>query len=286
MTVFSSAPPLIRRVMTWAIRNGWCVPIIFRRPTFPCCQPLEFLRLLRGRDACALHRGRTPTERRDRQCHQPQIAHQRPAGDVEVVETNHLRERNLTPPDHLPWTRHPRLEIEPLTRPALDVLVLVQDERTRAHEAHLADDDVEKLRQLVQRKASQELADTCYARVAEDLEHPRVAAWNEMPVEMRELVLPVLGVGVHRAELEDSEGAARGAYSHLPEEDGPRGVDLDHQGKQCEDRCKDDKRGDREREIRRPLQQAGGAREPERRQADQRQTLDGMDLDSGADEFE
>jgi hypothetical protein len=107
-----------------------------------------------------------------------------------------------------------------------------------------------------------------------------------MPVEMRNLMLPLLGVGVHRAKLEDPERTARGAYSYLPEEDGPWGVDLDHQRKQCEDRCQDDERGDREREIHSPLEQAGGARKTERRQAEERQALDGMDLDSGADEFE
>ena len=46
------------------------------------------------------------------------------------------------------------LEIEPLTCPSFDVLVLVQDERARSDEAHLSHEDVEKLGQLVQTEAS------------------------------------------------------------------------------------------------------------------------------------
>ena len=63
-----------------------------------------------------------------------------------------------------------------------------------------------------------------------------------MPVEVRDLVLALLSVRVHRTELEDPEGAAGGAHPHLPKEDGARRVDLDHQREQCEDRREDDER--------------------------------------------
>src|SRR5919108_2096286 len=180
MTVFSSAPPFTRRVMTCAIRNGWIAPIIWGA-------------MLRE----PLPGTRTAAERRDRERHQPHVAHQRPAGDVEIVEADHLRERNLAPSEHLPRPGHAWLEIQPLTGPSFDVLVLVEDERPRADEAHLSDEDVQKLRQLVESKAPQELADPRDARIVDDLEHPRIAAWSEMPVEVGELALPLVGVGVH-----------------------------------------------------------------------------------------
>ena len=80
----------------------------------------------------------------------------RPVGDVQVVELDHLLERDLIPPEDLPEPRDPRLQVEPAPSPVDDVLVLLEDQRPRPDEAHLAPEDVDQLRQLVERVAAQE----------------------------------------------------------------------------------------------------------------------------------
>ena len=68
---------------------------------------------------------------------------------------------------------HARRQVQPAAVPALDLRVLLEDERPRADEAHLAAQDVEQLRQLVERGAAQEPADARDARVVGDLEQAR-----------------------------------------------------------------------------------------------------------------
>ncbi len=86
---------------------------------------------------------------------------------------------------------------------ALDQLDLL---RTRADDAHLAAQDVDQLRQLVEAEPAQEAPDPGDARVVGELEH-RVAQVIE-PDHVREAFL---GVGDHRAELVHLERVARRA---------------------------------------------------------------------------
>jgi hypothetical protein len=69
--------------------------------------------------------------------------------------------------------RSPRMESSPACPavPALDALVLLDHERTRADEAHLAFEDVQELRQLIQRTLAQEPPYPRNAGVVGDLEH-------------------------------------------------------------------------------------------------------------------
>ena len=111
--------------------------------------------------------------------------------------------------------------------PVDDVLVLLEDQRPRADERHLAPDDVDQLRELVDPRAPEEAAETRYTRVVRDLEHPRVVV--AVHVEMGDLRLPLLRVDHHRAELVDAERPVAGAHPYLPEEHRPGRVDLDPQ---------------------------------------------------------
>ena len=136
--------------------------------------------------------------------------------------------------EHLPETGHAGLEVEAPARPAVDVMVLLGDERARTDQAHLATEHVEQLRELVQRSAAQEASDAGDARVVLDLEHPLVAA--SVLVQVRDLVLAPLGVGDHRAELEDLELAVIAADPRLAEEHRAGRVELDRERCQCEER--------------------------------------------------
>ena len=72
--------------------------------------------------------------------------------------------------EDLPGAGHARREVQPAAVPALDLAVLVEHERARADEAHLAAQHVRQLRKLVERGAAQEPPDARDARVVGDLE--------------------------------------------------------------------------------------------------------------------
>src|SRR3954453_14038097 len=78
------------------------------------------------------------------------VAPQRPVGDVEVVDRDHLPQRDLRGAEDLPLTGHAGLEVQPPAVPALDAGVLLGYERARPNERHLAAQDVEQLRKLVE----------------------------------------------------------------------------------------------------------------------------------------
>ena len=59
----------------------------------------------------------------------------------------------------------PGVDVEPACGPARDLVGLVEDERPRADEAHLAAQHVPELRQLVEAALAQERADAGDARV-------------------------------------------------------------------------------------------------------------------------
>ena len=111
----------------------------------------------------------------------------------------------------------PGLRCEPAARPALDKLVLVEDQWAGPHERHLPHEDIEQLWKLVEPPAPEEVADPGHARVVRDLEHPRIV--GEVHVQVSDLGLQALGVLDHRPELEDTEGPLALAHSHLSEED-------------------------------------------------------------------
>ena len=70
----------------------------------------------------------------------------------------------------------PGREVQPAAVEADHQRVLVDHQRPRADEAHLAAQDVEELGELVERGAAQERADARDARVVRDLEQPAPAS--------------------------------------------------------------------------------------------------------------
>ena len=98
------------------------------------------------------------------------------------------------------------------------MLVLVEDQGTRSDERHLRAENVEELRQFVERVAAKDPADGRDSRIVRDLEHARVLAGQQVLVHVLDVELPQFGVGVHRPELVDAERPASGPHPHLPEE--------------------------------------------------------------------
>src|ERR1700735_4393771 len=114
------------------------------------------------------------------------------------------------------------MEGQAATMPSLDALILVEDQRTRPNQAHLAAQHVEQLGQLVQGGLSQEVADARYPGILGDLEEALLGF-----VAIDQGVLELLGFGDHRAELEQPEATLVAPDPHLAEEDGTFGVELD-----------------------------------------------------------
>ncbi len=103
-----------------------------------------------------------------RSADQPQVEAERAAVDVLQVERDSLVEADPAPGVRLPEAGQARHDRQPAEVPRLVDLDLVRDRRTRADQAHLAADDVDQLRQLVQVRSAQEGSQPRDARVGRD----------------------------------------------------------------------------------------------------------------------
>ena len=128
----------------------------------------------------------------------------------------------------------------------------VQGAGAPSHQGHIAFEDVEKLRKLIQRGIADDVADPAGFSVpvfllrADDagivlqLEHHAVLD----PVFLIEFLLPFLGVHIHGAEFPAPEGAAVLADAGLPEEDGagvrPFDQRADDEGQEPGDQAADE----------------------------------------------
>src|SRR5215213_5077174 len=103
--------------------------------------------------ATALLVGLPPPEHgRNRAGDESQVAPQRPAADVDVVEVQHLAEGDAATARDLPESGDPGLEREAMPAPVLDPLVLVERQWSWADKAHVPLDHVEELGKLVDRE--------------------------------------------------------------------------------------------------------------------------------------
>ena len=120
--------------------------------------------------------------------------------------------------------------------------------RAGADEGHVALEDVPELREFVEARLADEAADLRDARVIFHLEHEAVHF-----IFCKELLLALLRVLVHAAELVHAELAAIFADARLRENDRARRVELDdraeYEKEDAEDRKADDRADDVERAL-------------------------------------
>ena len=113
----------------------------------------------------------------------------------------------------------------------LEVLGLVRDARARADERHVAAQDVDQLRQLVEARLAEPAADARDRVAAVELVERRCASGRggraPSTRSMYVAVRRVVGVDPHRPELQRRELALVLAEPRLPEEDRARRVALD-----------------------------------------------------------
>src|SRR5919202_85875 len=150
--------------------------------------------------------------RRQRPQDQPHVRPQGPVGDVQVVELDHLLERDARAAQDLPQAGEARRQVDARAQPAVQLAMLGLDERARADEAHLALEDVPELRELVEARDPQQTPDARDPRVVIEQEPVRVAA------QRGELLLALLRPDDHRAELDELEAASRAPHPRLPEQ--------------------------------------------------------------------
>src|SRR5437763_3209233 len=195
---------------------------------------------------------------------------ERPVLEVVEIEPDEVVEAEVRATRDLPQPGDAGQDVVPLAVPVLELLVVAQRQRARADQAHLAAQDVEKLRYLVKREPAQQRADRRNSRITAHLEQR--PARLVLPLEVR-LVLG--GVGVHRPELEHVELALAEADAAIAVEDRP-GRGQRHTGRDQQPErqaCNEDSRADDE--VEGALEHPLPAREHRRVHLEQRHALAG-----------
>ena len=111
-----------------------------------------------------------------------------------------------------------------LAVPVLEQRVVAQRQRPRADEAHLAAQDVEHVRDLVEREAPQEPPDARHARVVADLEQRAARPRSRAPARPAGSAAPatiVRNLSIPNSLLAETDARGRGRRP------GPREVELD-----------------------------------------------------------
>src|SRR5580692_2938232 len=130
------------------------------------------------------------------------------------VELDPSIEADITATADLPKACEARLHAEPAHKPPLrESAHIAHIERTRPHEGHFAREDIDQLRQLVDRSSTKNGADFRNARILEDLED-RAAVL----IHVLERSLCGFSVFNHGAELVNAEGALAQSIALLAEQ--------------------------------------------------------------------
>src|ERR1039458_1026454 len=177
-----------------------------------------------------------------------QVEPERPVVDVLEIELHPLVEADLVASADLPDTGQTRFHGEAAAVPRIVVLPLGWDGRPGADEAHVADENIPELRELVDAGAAQEMPERCDARVVLHLED-RAAHL----IERLEFRAQHFGIGDHRAELVHREEASVQAAAFLSEKDGAGRSEFDNDG---------DGQQDQRPENCQPDQGAGNVKQP------------------------
>src|SRR4051794_5101938 len=164
--------------------------------------------------------------------------------------------------------------------PARDLAVLVGDERSWAHQAHLATENVDQLGRLVEAGAPQHPPDPRNPGVVADLEQT-VAL-----VEGLQLPSQPVGSRMHCAELEHHEFAAVTTDPPLLEQGRPLRIEPDGDRGEKEQWAECDDQQRRPDDVETALYELRGAREAELASAEQCDPVDLVTSRRRADHFE
>src|SRR6266568_821363 len=206
---------------------------------------------------------RGPGENRD-------VEPDRPVLDVVEVEPDEVVEAEIDPARHLPKACHPRQHEIALPVPRKELLVVADGKRPRADQRHLAPQDIQHLRQLVERETTQESPDGRYTRIVLDLEERTGGL-----VVSLERALAGGRVGVHRPELHHPERLLSEPDAPVAIEHRAARAELDRNGHREPERQAGDDDQARHDEVEAPLQRPFRSCERGRAQLEQRRALAG-----------
>src|SRR5436190_13338390 len=117
-----------------------------------------------------LIRAARPEDGRDRLEEDRDVEPDRPVLEVVEVKPDEVVEAEVRAAGDLPEAGHSGQDVVPLAMPVLELRVVAERQRARPDETHLAAQDVEELRDLVERESSQDGAERGDARIAPQLE--------------------------------------------------------------------------------------------------------------------
>ena len=173
---------------------------------------------------------------------------------IRVVHLHHLGERDAPRARDLPGAGEPGAHLVSQAGRD-DQRVLLGRERPGADQAHGSRENLEELRELVERGRPDVTAKTSQAGVILDLEEP-VGGLTEVPK-----VIPLaIRVHDHRPELEHHERLTIPSDPSRAEEDRPGGVELDQDRDHEHHRSQQDDRDQRDDDVDGPLQESREAR--------------------------
>src|SRR5690606_7547085 len=176
------------------------------------------------------------------------IEPRRPVLRIVQVEVNHLVERQVASPVHLPQPGQAGPHQEPLLLPLLILLDLARQGRAWPDEAHIAPQDIDQLRQLVETELPQVFPDAGQARIVRVLEDPSVT--TDGPDQLRPLLVRI---GDHASELDHAERPAILPEPGLEVEGTTFGVSPDKPGDDQHRKRQDDERTRRDQDVERAL---------------------------------
>ena len=182
------------------------------------------------------------------------VEQERPFSRVADVQTHHLLEGGPVLPAHLPQAGQARDGVEASHLPGAEFVGFVGQAGPWPDEAHVAEKDVDQLREFIDAGCAENIAEG---------DDPGVPAVIELGhhffvVDQFPQIVPVegcFGVHMHRAELPHGEHPAEVADPFLSEQDRAGRDDLDEQGDQQEQRRQKEEGEKRPRDVDRALPQ-------------------------------
>src|SRR5579864_8702192 len=148
------------------------------------------------------------------------------------------------PGGYLPKTSESWRDVEPAEVFQIIALEIIFRMRSRADDAHIALEDVEKLWKFVNAVLAEKTAEPGNARIVNNLKSSAVAL-----IHVHEAILLGIGIGTHGAEFITAEFTAFAAHAPGFIEDWPGRVDLDGNRCQQQQRRSNYQRHDADKEV-------------------------------------
>ena len=145
------------------------------------------------------------------------------AADVFFVQFDLSFEGDVASPGNLPCASDPGEHVKAFPFFQRVVRDFIRGGRTGPDQTHISDDDVEKLRQLINAEFTDEASDSCDARVFFHFENDSILGF----VLGHELFFDLIRIGIHGPEFVKEKVAAVFSHTDLPVDHAASGFQTD-----------------------------------------------------------